>query len=88
MKFSFGSDKKWKKFKLNKVQNAFSLWRNIPRKAITKRKVIPAGEIVVKTTVANTLWSSHLIKLKRKARLYGLQSRMYYVVMFINIFKY
>ena len=60
-------DKLFKKFKLNKVQNAFSLWRNIPRKAITKRKVIPAGEIVVKTTVANTLWSSHLIKLKRNA---------------------
>ena len=60
-------DRLFTKFKLNKVQHAFSLWRNIPRKAVKKRKVVPTSDIIVKATVANTLWSSHLLKSKRNA---------------------
>ena len=55
------------KLKISKIKNAFSLWRENSSKIKICKKIGPTGSYQVRSTVANNLWSSHLIKSKKIA---------------------
>ena len=49
------------------MSNAFHLWREGPAKSALGKRTLPNGQYKVRPTVANTLWSSHLIKSKNNS---------------------
>ena len=58
-------DKLYDKLKFLKISGAFHLWRERSLKSTICKRIRPNSEYKVKVTVANTLWSSHIIKSKK-----------------------
>ena len=60
-------DKLYDKLKILKISGAFHLWRERSLKSTICRRIRPNSEYEVKVTVANTLWSTHMIKSKKNS---------------------
>ena len=58
-------DRLFKRLNVSKIQSAFFLWRDESSRLKVKRRVAPTSEVVVTSTVANTLWSSNVLKSKK-----------------------
>lgn len=68
-------DRVFKSLNLNKIQNAFFLWRDQSSRLRVKNRVAPTSEITVERTVANTLWSSNILKSRRHSA--GILKRLF-----------
>jgi hypothetical protein len=60
---------------VSKIQSAFLLWRDQSSGFRVKNRVEPTSEIVVTKTVANTLWSSNVLKSRRHSA--GILKRLF-----------